>query len=227
MKSILLGFAICLVTSCSSVKYIKFTDQQNEIYPSNNLKSFLQVNKNPKVVLRIPRGKSEVTETEDRSNLYDAIEKELLKQGFTVRDRQLFNQVVSNSENNTDYSKLTEKTDTDLIIELSKLDIKVLYSTNKFATAKGKDGVLDYTYKRYGAVVEFKIVMMKNNEFAGTYTFHYAPCNTQNPCVIDDNFTKRWKRIQRSKEGFEGVETNELEKFIRDATKQLVESMRT
>lgn len=160
--------------------------------------------------------------------MYDAIEKELLKQGFTFRDRQLFNQVISNNDNNSDYSKLTSKTDTDLIIELSKLDSKILYETNKFYTDKGKEGVLNYNYKRYGATVEFKIVLMKNNEFAGTYTFNYTPCNSEFPCLIDEKFNKKWKSIQKGKKPtYEVVETNALEEFIRNATKQLVESMRS
>lgn len=218
---------LCLIlTNCSSVKFIKFTEQPNEIYPSENLKSFLKNNKNPRVVLRIPSTKAGVTESETNTVLYDAIEKELLKQGFTVRDRQLFNQVISNSDNNTDYSKLTEKTDTDLIIELSKLESKVVYQTNKYYTDKGKEGLLDYEYKRYGAIVEFKIVLMKKNEFAGTYTFNFSPCNPKYPCQINEDFTKRWKKIQKSKLGYEEVEKSALEDFIRNAAKQLVQQMR-
>lgn len=212
--------------NCSGTKFIKFTNQKDEIYPSENLKDFLKLNKKPKVVLRIPKSKGGVTEAENDSYLYDAIEKEFLKQGFIVRDRQLFNQVISNNDNTTDYSKLTEKTDTDLIIELSKLDDKVLYETNKYFTGKGTDGILSYLYRKYGAIVEFKIVLMKTNEFAGTYTFNYSPCNLQYPCQIDTNFNKKWKSIEKGKKPYEGIEKNEMEEFIRNATKQLVESMR-
>jgi hypothetical protein len=222
-----------LLVNCSSMKLLKFTDQENEIFPSENLKTFLKNNKSPKIVLRtsinkeeIIQGENKITQTDNNSYLYDAIEKELLKQGFTVRDRQLFNQVVSNKDNNVDYSKLKEKTDTDLIIELSKLDTKVLYETNKYYTAKGKDGLLQYIYKRYGATVEFKIIIMSNNEFAGTYKFNYSPCNSANPCEINEDFNKKWKNILKGKEAYEGVEKNDLENFIKNATKQLVESMR-
>jgi hypothetical protein len=234
IKSLLFVALVCfLFLNCSGTKTIKFANQKDEIYPSGNLKTFLKDNKSPKVVLRTPSAKADITATETKNEiensnyLYDAIEKELLKLGFTVRDRQLFNQVVSNNDNNTDYSKLTSKTDTELIIELSKLDSKVLYETNKFYTDKGSTGVLSYNYKRYGATVEFKIILMKNNEFAGTYTFNYTPCSNDNPCIIDENFTKKWKSLQKGKTPtYEVVEKNEMEEFIRDATRQLVESMR-
>lgn len=222
-----------LFLNCSGTKSIKFANQKDEIYPSENLKTFLKNNKSPKVVLRTPSAKANITATEtknviENSNyLYDAIEKELLKLGFTVRDRQLFNQVVLNNDNNTDYSKLTEKTDTELIIELSKLDSEVLYETNKYYTDKGTTGVLSYDYKRYGATVEFKIILMKNNEFAGTYTFNYSPCSNEYPCIINESFNKKWKALQRGKTPtYEVVEKSDMERFIREATAQLVESMR-
>lgn len=232
-KFILVLATSILLVNCSSIKLLKFPDQENEIFPSENLKTFLKNNKSPKIVLRtsinkeeIIQGGNKITETDNRNYLYDAIEKELLKQGFTVRDRQLFNQVVSNKENNVDYSKLKEKTDTDLIIELSKLDTEILYETNKYFTAKGKNGLLQYIYKRYGAIVEFKVIIMSNNEFAGTYKFNYSPCSSISPCEINEDFDKKWKNILKGKEAYESIEKNQLENFIKNATKQLVESMR-
>ncbi len=218
-------FCCTLLTNCGGTKFVKFPEKQNEVYPSPNLKSFLKDNKNPKVVLRIPSNKSEVTTSENRNYLYDAIEKELLKNGFIVRDRQLFSQVLSNTDNSADYSKLKERTNTDLIIELSKLNTEILYETNKYKTSKGKEGLLSYIYKRYGAEVEFKIILMKDNEFAGTYTFNYSPCGKY-PCEINSDFKKNWYQAQRGKKEFEKIEKDHLSEFIETATQQLVNSMR-
>lgn len=212
--------------NCSTTKFVKFSEQGNEIYPSANLKTFLRENKSPKIVLRVQKIRTEPADNEGNNFLYDAIEKELLIQGFTVRDRQLFNQVISNSESNSDYIRLKSKTDTDLIIEISKMDSKVLYHTNRYITDKGKDGVLNYNYKRYGAVVEFKIVIIGNNEFAGTYTYNYSPCNEKYPCQIDDSFERKWKAVQKGKRGYEELDKNALEEFVREATKAMVASMR-
>ena len=225
-KIVLSSLIIASFCNCSSTKFVKFSEQGNEIYPSANLKTFLKENKSPKVVLRIQKGKTEPTDNEGNNILYDAIEKELLMQGFTVRDRQLFNQIISNSDSNSDYIRLKSKTDTDLIIDISKMDSKVLYHTNRYITDKGKDGLLDYNYKRYGAVVEFKIVIISNNEFAGTYTYNYSPCNEKYPCQIDDSFKRKWSAVQKGKRGYEEIDKNALEEFVREATKAMVTSMR-
>jgi len=225
-KILFITLIAIISVNCSSTKFVKFNEQGNDIYPSANLKTFLKENKSPKIVLRIQKVKAEPADNEGNNFLYDAIEKELLMQGFTVRDRQLFNQVISNSDGNSDYIRLKSKTDTDLIIEISKMDSKVLYHTNRYITDKGKDGVLDYNYKRYGAVVEFKIVIISNNEFAGTYTYNYTPCNEKYPCQIDDSFKRKWKAVQKGKRGYEEIDKSALEEFVREATKAMVASMR-
>lgn len=254
-KLSILTLTILLITSCTTSKFIKFNDLEDEKYPSEKLKIFLKENKNPKVVVRINENKTKVitgnysennsayfgysngkSKTTGQSNfvekeisydyLYNAIEKELLKQNFIVRDRQLFSQVISNNENTLDYAKLKEKTDTDLIIEISKIDETIKYSTNKYYTGKGKEGILGFEYTKYGAEVEFKVIIVRDNEFAGTYKFNYSPCNNESPCQIDKDFKTRWKKIAKGKIGYEIVEKNKFEQFIRNATRQLVESMR-
>ncbi|MFL0354742.1 hypothetical protein [Xanthomarina sp. GH4-25] len=225
MKKLLLVPFVFLILACST-KYIKFSPSKNEIITTDRLSQFLENNPSPKVVLRTPNFSSQTTEEEDISYLYSAIEKELLSNGFVVRDRNLFNQVVSNNENTVDYAKLKAKTDTDLIIELIKLDREVIYETNKYHTDKGKSGLLDDPYKQYGAAVEFKVVLIDNNEFAGTYKFHYAPCSEGNGCEISESFKERMKRIEKQKEGYVIVEKDVLEEFMRHATLRLVEDMR-
>lgn len=225
MKKLLLVPCVFLILACST-KYIKFSPSNNEIITTDRLSQFLENNPSPKVVLRTPNFSSQTTEEEDISYLYSAIEKELLSNGFVVRDRNLFNQVVSNNENTVDYAKLKSKTDTDLIIELIKLDREVIYETNKYHTDKGKSGLLDDPYKQYGAAVEFKVVLIDNNEFAGTYKFHYAPCSEGLGCEISESFKERMKRIEKQKEGYVIVEKDVLEEFMRHATLRLVEDMR-
>lgn len=226
MKKLLGLLLLTLVFSCAT-KYIRFVPSENEVYTTDRLSTFLKTNKSPKVVLRTPNLTAQTTEEEDAGYLYSAIEKELLSQGFVVRDRNLFNQVVSNNQNTIDYAQLKEKTDTDLIIELIDLDSEVIYETNQYHTDKSKTGLLDKPYKQYGAAVEFKVVLIDNNEFAGTFKFHYAPCAEGNGCEISKSFEQRMKRIERKKEGYVKVEKNVLEEFMRDATSRLVDDMRS
>lgn len=226
-----------VLLSCSSTKTLKFSQKQDDIINTETLKGFLVTNKNPKVVLRIPQATYMVTEAENKNApeenydyLYNAIENQLLASGFVVRDRQLFNQIIGNDDNTIDYKKLKEQSDTELIIELTKLDPKILYETNKYFDNNNNERVEKYhKYKEYGASVEFKIVLINSNEFAGVYRFNYTPC--VDGCVISKSFKDIKKELKLFKKKgvkpYEGVERDVLEDFIKDATKKLVAQMRT
>jgi len=221
---------LAILSGCAT-KYIKFTPPPEETITTKLLSNFLENNRNPKVVLRTPSVPKRSTESGDRSevynDIYNAIEKELLNQGFIVRDRALFEEIASNEANSVDYEMLKLKSDTELIVELSKLDIEVLYETNEYYSgpSSNKKKTLNYLYKIYGASIEFKIVLIQNNEFAGSYQFNYAPCN-ETPCEINSQFEKEWKAIKKGKKGYTQVEKSELEYFMRSATRNLVRSMR-
>lgn len=230
----LLSFIILGITlsSCSSTKNLKFTQKSDDIVTTESLRRFLQTNKKPKVVLRVNNSSSNITQKENNNYLYNAIENQLLASGFIVRDRQLFNQVIDNKENNIDYQKLKEKSDTDLIIELTKLKDNILYETNKYYDKNNIEKVEKSSekYRRYGASVEFKVVMLQSNEFAGIYEFNYTPCSQGKGCPISktlkQQIKERKKMKKEKKEGYEGVEKNVLEDFIKGAVKKLVNEMR-
>ena len=229
-RSLLLcAFALVLLTSCSTTKTIKFSEKQSDVYTTENLKEFLKKNKNPKVVLRVPEVSINTTTQENIDYLYNSIENQLLSSGFVVRDRQLFNQIIENESNNVDYEKLKEKSDTDLIIELTKLDPSILYETNQYYDSKDRIRTEnDYIHKKYGAAVEFKVVSIENNEYAGMYKFNYTPCTYG--CIISKSLKDIRKELKEKRkmeaEPYEGVEKDILEEFIKDATVKLVNEMR-
>ncbi|WP_188650411.1 hypothetical protein [Yeosuana aromativorans] len=222
--------------SCSSTKTLKFYQKPDDIVKTESLKQFLNNNKSPKVVLRIPQTSYSVTETDKKDlqsenfdYLYNAIENQLLASGFIVKDRQLFNQIIANDGNNINYQKLKEKSDTDLIIELTKLDSQVLYQTNKYYDKNNNEKVEKYgNRKKYGASVEFKLVLINSNEFAGVYRFNYTPC--VDGCVISKSYKDIKKELKLFKKNgtkpYEGVEKDVLEDFIKSATIKLVKEMR-
>lgn len=229
-KLLLSAVLICLFSSCSSTKTIKFSDKEPDVYTTDNLKTFLDKNKRPKVVLRVPDASQNTTAQESVDYLYNSIENQLLASGFVVRDRQLFNQIIGNDNNNIDYEKIKEKSDTDLIIELTKLDPSIVYETNTYYDKKDKEKTeTEGTYERYGASVEFKVVSISNNEYAGMYKFNYTPCT--DGCVISKSFKDIRKELKelrkKEEEPYEGVEKDVLEEFIKDATKKLVAEMRS
>lgn len=225
---LILGLSL-IFSACSSSKTLKFNKKPDDIVKTESLRKFLENNKNPKVVLRVTNSSYTVTEGEDLDYVFNAIENQLLSSGFVVRDRQLFNQIIGNTDNNVDYSILQNKSDTDLIIELVKLDPKVIYSTNKYFNQKNEEKVENsYAHKRYGASVEFKVILINSNEFAGVYKFNYTPCI--DGCVISKSIKElikeRKKKDKKGIQAYEGVERDELEIFIKDATKKLVAEMR-
>ena len=224
LKLLLSIALVCLFASCSSTKTIKFSDKKPDVYTTDNLKSFLDKNKRPKVVLRVPDATQNTTSQENIDYLYNSIENQLLASGFVVRDRQLFNQIIGNDNNNIDYEKLKEKSDTDLIIELTKLDPSILYDTNTYYDKKNREKTeTEGTFERYGASVEFKVVSIENNEYAGMYKFNYTPCT--NGCVIEKSFKDIRKELKemkkREEEPYEGVEKDKLEEFIKRCYKKI------
>jgi hypothetical protein len=232
MRSKLLLFivSLCLFASCSSTKTIKFSDKEDDVYTTDNLKEFLNENKNPKVVLRVPDASLNATAQENVDYLYNSIENQLLSSGFVVRDRQLFNKIIGNDNNNIDYEKLKEKSDTDLIIELTKLDPGIIYETNTYYDKNDQEKTETYgTFERYGASVEFKVVSIETNEYAGMYKFNYTPCTEG--CIISKSFKdlrKELKELNKMDEKpYEGVEKDDLEDFIKRATRELVAEMRS
>ncbi|HEX9509582.1 MAG TPA: hypothetical protein VF939_03810 [Puia sp.] len=161
----LLAAATLFVYCSAPIKTIKFPKKPNEVFANNNLKEFFKTNKMPNIVLRVPNSADKATSNtsnysngrDNNSILYNAIEKELLKEGFSVRDRGLFNEII-NKSGSIDYSKIKDLTNTDVILEVINIDPAIVYSTNK-VTLIGKkretEQVGDIDYKRYGASVEF------------------------------------------------------------------------
>lgn len=225
-----LAVVVVLYASCSSGrKIVKFPTKPDETYANPGLKDFFKTNSNPNIVLRVPNTNDKATSnTSTNKNsdiLYNAIEKVLLKENFSVRDRGLFNELLSKSQTN-DYSKIKELTNTDIILEVVNIDPSVLYTTNKVTVIKGKsesEKIGDVDYKEKGASVEFKVIMVRTNEIAGTYKFNYKPC--PDGCEVG-SFRFYGKRKNRQIELRESVEINTMEEFLSLTTRKLISSFR-
>jgi len=231
-KLCLIAVVLLLSTGCGSyTSLVKYPEQPNDIYAKNDLKEYLKNNKSPKIVLRVPNSNDKATSNtinnQNNNVLFNAIEKELLKEGFNVRDRGLFNEIMDKSKS-ADYSKLGDETDTDLILEVVNLNTDISYSTNKITlvnnNGKGPDGsnVGAVDYKKNGATVEFRLIMVKNNEIAGNYKFNYNPCPSGCP-LTDWNYNKHTRVLEPK----ETVTVNLLEQFITRCTQDLVSSIRS
>jgi hypothetical protein len=168
-----------ILSSCNIYKgYVKFDDNtQDEIIFTKAIKDHLKENPNTSIVLKAPNSPDKITESNLELGIFSAVEKELLIAGFDVKDRGLFNEVVSKSDE-IDYSEIKKITGTNLILELVQLDVKRKYETNSFYSVKGNE-IVEPGLKivKYGGVVEFKITIIEGNQHGGSYLFYYSPCS--------------------------------------------------
>jgi hypothetical protein len=236
-----------ILLSCGTANYmVRYSPQPADTYTNGNLKSFLRTNNKVNIVLRVPNASEEVTTKSSGTSMiknsaydramdiyYNAIEKELLKAGFSVRDRGLFNEVLKkmqrDNKQNIDYSQIKELTETDVILEVIKIDPAVQYVTNKLSVQDKKGNWKEQTgygdFKKYGASAEYKVILLKNNEMAGTYKFNYAPC--PNGCELSAFNAKvkvNLKGLQP--QAYEGVEVDKMEEFIKGSTRDLISAIK-
>lgn len=227
--SALIVMTLCMAGCSAGKQIIKFSTVPDETYANPNLKDFFKNNRNPNIVLRVPNNNDKATSntSTNKNNdvLYNTIEKELLKENFSVRDRGLFNELLSKSQT-ADYSRIKELTNTDIILEVVNIDASVIYTTNQVTTVTAKKEVANigsFDYKEKGASVEYKIILVKNNEIAGTYKFNYKPC--PDGCELT-TFKIIGKKNNKKVELKETVEINTLEEFMKITTKKLIASFR-
>lgn len=193
------------------------------------MREFFKANRNPNIVLRVPNNNDKATSNtsinKNNDVLYNSIEKELLRENFSVRDRGLFNELLSKSQT-TDYSKIKELTNTDIILEVVSIDPAVLYTTNKvtlISKKKETEQIGNINYKEKGASVEYKVILVKNNEIAGTYKFNYKPC--PEGCELT-TFKFSGRNKNKKIDLRETVEINTMEEFMKLTTKKLIASFR-
>ena len=173
----------------------------------------------------------------DETALYNTIEKQLFKEGFSVRDRGLFNQVLDDNTG-VDYSKINALTNTDLILELVRID-NPGYTTNVcFLDSDNQQRFISEYRGMSGASVEFKLVYVKTNEIVGSYKIHYTPCTEgcrglYKKGGLQGVFTStHWLKPgehaihQLNRKAQQDLDQDALEVFIADATHQLVQTMR-
>jgi len=229
----------------------RYTPGSDEIVTNKSKLDFIRSTSNPTIVLRVPDANKGVLE-EDKNvktdgrredgnnslynlNVYNIIEKELLKGGFTVRDRALFQKVLGDKSVG-DYSKIKELTETDLILELSTLEY-VSYPYTEFTTySKGRRGV-DVTntiscsnnISIYGLKLEFRLIKVKENDFIGSFTYYYSMC-PNNTCsysvnVNDNTHACSEPFLQQGNLVYSGthlVSQQNRESFVKEAAQKLV-----
>lgn len=231
---------LVFATSCSLQKgYVLFKSKPNEIIATPMIKDYIKKHPNPAIVLKAPNSENKSTQSDPNSYIYNAIEKELLLGGFDVKDRGLFNEVVSKSKE-INYDDLKNLTGTDLILELVHVSTNVEYGTNQYFRKDGTEKIRkDYTFKKYGAVIEFKLTLIEKNQYAGSYSFNYTPCEEINKSNCECEVVYRISPAKiypflsfcrgqntSSNIAYEYVSQNIMEEFVRNGVKQMLDEIK-
>jgi hypothetical protein len=227
--------------SCDTVKQIQqaqtwngavqFSPAPKDTYTSDNLKQFLKTTKQPKIVLRALDSYSSFSVVRNEKisfqSLYNDIEKELMKSGFIVRDRKLFESTFGQYDVQ-DGKMIKKKFDTDLILELVNIS-NVDFATNKFQTSKGSEKVLtNGQIKMSGARAEFRVILLNENQIAGSYKFNYAPCTQGCNYTIDyygNLYRARNTTSNQKVEPYE-VMSSDINPFIIRCTQDLIKEIK-
>lgn len=233
---------------CTSNKAIvRLAPKAPELYSKKSLAQVLKNSPSPKIVLRVPAttnrtenrqqatGKPNDTASNSLSETErvacNAIEKQLFRSGFTVRDRALFNEVMPKS-GNIDYTTVNSLTDTDLILELVQFNTRIPYVTDKYFQ-KAKKGDVERTLSDpkksltlYGGLVEFKLIHVRTNEVVGTYLFNYVPCLEGCPYELQSDGTLASASVAGKPRSDEQAKPDYVERFMTRATQQLVQAIK-
>jgi hypothetical protein len=133
----------------------------------------------PTIVLRVPRPVNQLSQAAtpagEFSRTYNLIEKELVRAGFTVRDRGLLEEVLRSTQN-LDYRIIQDKIGAQLILEIVSIEPRQ-YDTDQYASAKGGEtGRLQKgVFAIGGWLFECKVILVNTGEVGGMYTFYMAP----------------------------------------------------
>jgi len=208
---------------------IKLTPRLDDIFTKPILKEYLNSTTTPTIVLRVPDQSTDILEESKYSNsqIYNTIEKEFAKSGFVVRDRALFQKVIGQNAV-SDYSKIKELTDTDLILEFVNLNTEDKYLTNKYIDNKGKEKTIDGQFVIYGYKVEFKLISVDKNDIVGMYTFYYTPCTNGCHYSFDEsgNIYSDQDKGKTITLPYEFVTNDTLVEFFQQISKKLINELK-
>ncbi|MDR3351123.1 MAG: hypothetical protein LBN98_05740 [Prevotellaceae bacterium] len=174
--------------------FIKIPAEETVNYTNPSLRKFMQDNEGAAVIVRDLAGSSDkvqdasLSQATGTARICQLLEQGLLKNGFNVRDRQLFEAVADKADKNMDYAELYSKTGVDIIFEVTSFNWD-RYEVNHYyqnREQKPFDPKLNaIVYDLYGFSIELKIIMLQNNVVGGTYKYYYTPCDeTQGGCLI-------------------------------------------
>ena len=158
----------------------------NEIEFTPELKKLLQDIPKPKIVIRVANPSTNVTEADKFNSYINEIEKMFVKNGYTVRDRALLENLMRGGNN--DYKSIKDKIDTDLIIDILALHFDNSTKAHTFfnkTTQEKEPFATKLTYIECGiATLECRVTIVDRGQLGGLFTLRTSPCDIKIPDFI-------------------------------------------
>lgn len=181
---------ILMLGSCGS--YVTLTgnlkvdsSKLNETTKSEELHQYLDSKENIKFVLREPSGYKNMPEPEKvkYDEIFAEVEKELIQNGHTVKDRVLLNVLIQNGLSDTEIGKAL---DTDIIIDIIDVEFNI---PNKVTNFKLKETGQNSDFKNWNTLdyvdcqlskLECRITMANVGNVGGIFKFYVSGCDNSN-----------------------------------------------
>jgi hypothetical protein len=177
--SIILSFLLLYSSGVQKkiVGQAKFEAKPDDLFAKESLKKTTKNYKTTTILVRnlaVNYSGLSVSGGDPTNSLINILEKVFTKNEFIVRDRALFEKSF-NQSGATDYSKMKDLTDTDLIIELVQIS-NIPFITNSYYKNGRIKKLPNMSLSYSGIKIELKIINIKDNDIVGTYTFYDTPC---------------------------------------------------
>jgi hypothetical protein len=173
---------------------------RNEVIVTPELKALLEETPRPKLVIRVSNPPANVTEAEKFNAYINLIEKTLMQNAFTVRDRALLENLMRSG--NADYKTIGEKIDTDIILDILSLQFDIPnrwttylnLTTNQNETFRFPDNFVDCQL----AKLECRLTIVTKGQLGGMFTFYASRCDVQDLEFVVNNYsgTMMWANSQ-------------------------------
>ncbi|MDR0829501.1 MAG: hypothetical protein LBN95_05245 [Prevotellaceae bacterium] len=189
LMAVTLFCVVALITSCSTrLATVTTQPRQNEYTITPEMRQFLKTHNNPSIVLRVPNTANRISETEDKVSqakidverfIYNQIEKNLLKAGFTIRDRALLNELLKTGQ--SDYNAISKTIQTDIIIEILNIDVinnycRMVNFKNDKGTTSSKENADNIALNPQIVKMEYKLTIVEKGLTGAIFTLYYVPC---------------------------------------------------
>lgn len=195
--------SLFFVASCSTLNryigpsYIKINDPARvENFTNEQLRNFIKKTPSPTVIVRGQSNTGPQISASQSSNsdrICSILEMSLAKNGLDVRDRALFENVINSSSGELSYESLYEKTQVDMLLEISSYSLSDYYIVDGYYDQFNRyfrfpqenlgtrkyPNIIQPQYKFRGMSITIKVILLKDNLIGGSYSYSYVPCSAE------------------------------------------------